>query len=74
MKLSAYQLACGSIERKVNKTGSVTLWREHGTYHVKRISYFIDGRPIQDAWLCPETLKAAHRAYKRQCDILEATS
>ena len=70
MKLSAYQLACGHIQRKVAKTGSVTLWMEHGTYHVKRISYFVDGRVIQDEWLCPETLVAAQRAYKRQCELL----
>ena len=70
MRLTAYQLACGYIMRKTTKTGSVTLWMEHGVYHVKRISYFIDGRPIQDEWLCPKTLKAAHRAYKRQCDLL----
>ena len=70
--LTAYQLACGYIERKQSNYGTVTLWQEHGIYHVKRISYFIDGRPIQDSWLCLETVKEARKAYKRQCDILNA--
>ena len=72
--LTAYQLACGSIERKQTNYGMVTLWREHGIYHIKRISYFIDGRPIQDAWLCLETIKDAYRAYRNQCEILNNLS
>ena len=70
--LSAYQLACGYIERKQLKHGAITFWHEHGIYHVKRTSYFIDGRPIQDTWLCFETIKDARKAYRRQCDILNA--
>lgn len=70
--LTASQLACGYIERLSLKHGTVTLWREHGIYHVKRISYFIDGRPIQDSWVCLETVKESRKAYKRQCDILNA--
>ncbi len=72
--LSAYQLACGYIERLSLKHGMVTFWREHGVYHIKRTSYSIDGRPIQDSWLVLETVKEARKAYKRQCDILNNIS
>ena len=72
--LTSYQLSCGYIERKTTSYGSVTLWREHSMYHVKRCSYFIDGRSIQDTWLCFERLKDAQRAYKRQTDILKVRS
>lgn len=64
--LTAYQLACGYIERKTNNYHSLTLWREHSTYHVKRCDYFMDGRPIQGVWLCFDKLVDARRAYRHQ--------
>jgi len=33
--LTAYALACGYIHVRVRNTVSVTLWREHGCYHVR---------------------------------------
>ena len=68
--LTAYAFACGYIQRYETKLGSVTLWREYGIYHVKRVSKFIDGfRTIQEAWLTFEKLTDARRAFKRQVDL-----
>jgi hypothetical protein len=68
-ELTDYGLSCGYIERKQDNYGQVTLFKEHAVFHVKRISYFVDGRPIQDAWLCFESIKDARRAFKRQCQL-----
>jgi hypothetical protein len=34
-RLTAYGLACGYIEQHSTPLGRITLWQEHGTYHVR---------------------------------------
>lgn len=49
-KLTAYALACGYIEKKERGTVQVTLWREHGVYHV-RAHDFERGRIFWDSFI-----------------------
>lgn len=71
-KLSAYSLACGHVQNKKIGADKVELYKEHNTYHVRRFSTFIDGRKIQEVWLCFEKLVDARRAFSRQCCIAKA--
>jgi hypothetical protein len=57
--LSAYELACGYIQRIEKKGVVVTLWREHGVYHVRAHEYS-KGR-IQ--WNTFRLLKDAHKSF-----------
>lgn len=57
-EVSAYGFACGYSESRDTEHGySVTLWREHGTYHVR-----IHDRRI--AWESFSTLAAARRFFR----------
>jgi hypothetical protein len=56
-KLSAYGLACGFVERYIPVKGiEVTLWREHGAYHV-RAHNFNTGKRLM--WRAFRTIRAA---------------
>jgi len=69
-KLSAYQLACGYVQERRIGREKIELYREHSTYHVRRIADFIDGiRTVQEAWLVFEKIVDARRAFARQCEI-----
>jgi len=41
-RITAYALACGHVERKEENNIRLTLWHEHGCYHVR--AHEFDGR------------------------------
>jgi hypothetical protein len=59
-RLTPYALACGYAERITPDEVQVTLWQEHGAYHV-RAHDFAAGRRIE--WLSFTTLAAAREAF-----------
>lgn len=71
--LTKYELSCGKVERKLIKGQTIDLYLEHNTYHVKRISPYIDNfRYVVESWLCFDNLKDAKKAFKRQCEIAKS--
>jgi hypothetical protein len=59
-QLSAYNLACGDIEQKTPRPEIVvTLWREHGCYHVRAHNFNTKTRLL---WFVTPRLKEA-RSY-----------
>ncbi len=66
--ISAYGLACGYIERKRLGTVSVSLWSEHGVYHV-RAHCSHHGRRF---WESFRTLSAARKHYNHARALLVA--
>ena len=65
--LSAYELACGYVERFEHDNLWVTLWREHGVYHVRAHEFNGRGRL---AWSVFSTLTAARRYHRRMVKML----
>lgn len=67
-ELNAYQLACGYVQAKVNKTKhiKVSLWHESGHYHVR--ATYCD-HPEMVGWLewsnAIELLQEARAEYRR---------
>jgi predicted metal-dependent hydrolase len=65
--LSAYQLACGGIQTyaKLHQSAKITLtlWREHGVYHVRSHNHDSHRRLV---WECKRTLTEARRAFGNQ--------
>jgi hypothetical protein len=57
---TAYQLACGTVQRAETAGLWTTLWREHSVYHV-RTHKFGTGR---QSWETFRTLKKARTAFK----------
>jgi hypothetical protein len=75
MRLTDYQLSCGSVQFQDVGADHVELYKEHNVYHVRRFSRFVDGlRRVQECWLTLTTLTDARRAFKRQCDIAKAVN
>lgn len=62
IKATAYQLACGIVQRAETAGMWTTLWREHGVYHV-RTHRFGTGRQV---WETFRTLKPARVEFKAQ--------
>jgi hypothetical protein len=60
-RLTAYGLACGYVERQEAIGRQVTLWREHGVYHV-RAHDFREHKRL--AWETYIHLHIAQRAYR----------
>lgn len=60
---TAYALACGDTQTATTRTGAaVTLWMEHGTYHVRTHDHNGRGRL---AWDVFDNLTEARRAFRR---------
>lgn len=59
-ELSAYELACGGMQRAEVHRNTVILWREHGCYHVR--ARFNDCTE----WEGFRTLGEARKAFRRQ--------
>ena len=59
--LSAYNLACGYVQRFERGNFTVSLWKEHGVYHVR--AHEFDGRG-RIAWEVFSTLKPARKAFQ----------
>jgi hypothetical protein len=69
-QLTAYNLACGCVQKTKIGADTIELYREHSTYHVRRFSAYVDGqRRVQEFWGVFETVKDARRAYNRQKQI-----
>lgn len=60
--ITAYQFACGYVDRVERGKVWVTLWKEHGVYHVR--AHEFDGRG-RLAWKVFQTLTAARRYHRR---------
>lgn len=61
--VSAYQLACGHVQRRETATLQTTLWHEYGVYHVRTHEFGGRGRL---AWETFQTLREARRKMSRQ--------
>lgn len=59
-RITAYGFACGYIERHESCGVAVTLWKEHGTYHVRAHGGNI-GRIFWDSF---PNLAAARKRYE----------
>ena len=59
-RLTPYSLACGYVEQYESNGKSVTLWREHGTLHVRAHDFNTGTRLF---WDCPETLTEARKRF-----------
>lgn len=70
-KLTAYQLACGAVQRVKRGADYVDMYREHNMYHVRRFSDSVGGRRVQEFWGCFERVVDARRAFKRQVELAE---
>lgn len=68
--LSAYQLACGYVQRHECDGIQTTLWREHGAYHVRTHDF---NQHQRIAWNVFRTLTEARREYARQIRMAERT-
>lgn len=62
--LTPYQLACGYVEQQEIKTTRVTLWNEHGVYHVRAHDFEQRGRL---AWEVFTKLTEAREFYTKLC-------
>jgi hypothetical protein len=63
-QLTRYALSCGYVEFSPTTASTViTLWREHGVYHVRAHNHETGQR---EAWRVFRTLTAARRFYRRQ--------
>jgi hypothetical protein len=61
-RASAYRLACGDIVRHRGANGrEVTLWREHGAYHVRTHDF---AKHERIAWDSARTLTEARRVFR----------
>lgn len=60
-ELTEYALGCGYIQRREVNEILVTLWREHGVYHV-RVHDFRNGWRV--AWETFKTLTDARKYYR----------
>ena len=53
-QLTAYELSCGYVQRTVPRSLlpslTITLWREHGTYHVRAHDFKGRGRLFWDSF------------------------
>lgn len=72
-KLNAYAFSCGYIDRREfwdgregerTKGRSVTMWHEHGCYHVRANCLFT---AKQVEWFASSKLTDARKAYSRMC-------
>ncbi len=66
-RLTPYALACGYVERHETKPGtitgkSVTLWQEHGVYHVRAHDYDAHKRLL---WESFDNLTPARKCFDR---------
>jgi hypothetical protein len=61
--LSAYGLACGYIEQKMNNNIEVTLYEEHGVYHVTAINRNYPTRKDCKIWETFDLLGEAKKEY-----------
>jgi len=59
-RVTAYGLACGYVETKSGHGRDVTLWREHGTYHVRATDTETRARVFWDSFA---TLADARKRY-----------
>jgi hypothetical protein len=59
MTLTAYKLACGTVQRVSNDTVSLALWYEHSRYHVRAHSV-LSGRLL---WQSFQTLTEARKFF-----------
>ncbi len=66
---SAYSLACGAFERKHYGPVQITLWKEHGTYHVRAHDFENHQRRF---WESFRTLKEARKHFDHAEALLVA--
>jgi hypothetical protein len=62
-RLTAYALACGYMERKTYGNCEITLWQEHGVYHVRAHVRAHDNERGRRFWASFRTLTEARRHY-----------
>lgn len=62
-----YQLACGDVDRFTLGGHNVTLWQEHGVYHVRWHNHNTQRRMV---WLSFRTLTEARKALSRARRLL----
>lgn len=62
--LSAYGLGCGYIQSHNNHGLNVTLWREHGAYHVRAHDFTTGKRMV---WEVFGHLGPARKLYRQWC-------
>ena len=68
-RLTAYALACGYVELFEKGPHRLTLWREHGTLHVRHFNHESMERIF---WECPETLTSARALFNRAKRLIQS--
>jgi hypothetical protein len=58
--LTPYALACGYVEKRHKGGMSITLWQEHGVYHVRAHSHSLHKRIL---WQSMPKISDARRLY-----------
>lgn len=67
-RLTAYAFACGYIERKTTGHAiETTLWKEHGTYHVRQYDALHKCRVF---WQATGSLTTARQLFNQQPGLL----
>ena len=66
-QLSAYGLACGYIMRRYSGKVCVSLWQEHGTYHVRGVYCKGDRKGDRAFWQTFGKLTEARRCFYEPC-------
>lgn len=61
--LTAYGLACGYVQRRWSGDVVVTMWKEHGAYHVRGVYYRTDRKGDRAFWQAFGKLKEARKCF-----------
>jgi hypothetical protein len=61
---TAYGFACGYVSRKEHHNVRVTLWQEHGVYHIRRSDWRRDGADVH-GWGTTRSLAEARVAFRQ---------
>ncbi len=67
-RLTAYELACGCVRSQYVGRVNITLWMEHGTYHVRAHDH---GNSKRLWWDSYTTVFAAHRRFEHGVKLLK---
>lgn len=69
MAITAQQLACGYIETKTVNSITVTLWSEHGVFHVRAHDF---NNHERIAWETLTNLTDAKKEFRKMCKNFQA--
>lgn len=70
-RVSAYGLACGYIERATLSETQLSLWCEHGVYHVRAHDFGGHGRLFWDSF---RLLSAARKRFDMAANMILLTT